>query len=217
VEVAAIVVGCVAQAAAWWVIAAGASVWRVVPPVFLACGALGALVGDATLVDNPSLPGAGAAASWAVTFGLGSGIALYAGTRIFTWLAARWPPFRRDTVASYRRASTLPLVTALGLTALAVVGEELFWRGLVQVRLTETSGEGQLSIGPPLMTAGLYVLVNLPSRSLAIVAASIVGGLLWALLAAITGSIVTPALSHLVWTSLMLAFPPRAGREMMPA
>jgi membrane protease YdiL (CAAX protease family) len=95
----------------------------------------------------------------------------------------------------------------------AVPGEELFWRGLVQGRLAEATS---LATGAVLAWAG-YVAANLAPMSLPIAAAAIVGGACWGALAWLTGGVLASLLCHAIWTGLMLAFPPGAGRGMMPA
>lgn len=212
----AIVVGIAAQAGAWWLVGNGVPVWRIAPPVFVACGVLGVLVGDPRAFDHPDLPGPDASPTVAIAAGLGGGVALYLGTLAFTAVAVRWGRFRDDTIVSYERAASASLATAMVLTAVSVVGEELFWRGLVQIELSRALDGGGV-LAAALATAGLYVVANLASRSRPILAASIVGGTWWAVLAVLTGSLVAPGLSHLVWTWLMLASPPRVGRGMMSA
>lgn len=209
----AIVAGVAAQAGAWWLVGTGVPVWRIAPPVFVACGVLGVLVGEPRAFDHPDLPGPDASPAVAIGVGLAAGVALYLGTLVFTSVAVRWGRFRDDTIVSYERAASASLATALALTAVSVVGEELFWRGLVQVELSRALRDGVLPAA--LATAALYVVANAASRSSPIVAASIVGGMVWALLAVLTGSLVAPGLCHLVWTWLMLASPPRVGRGMM--
>jgi membrane protease YdiL (CAAX protease family) len=87
-----------------------------------------------------------------------------------------------------------------------VPGEELFFRGLTQRTLAETSlGAG----GAALVALVLYVLGNLPSRSLPIVAGAIVGGAVWGALAWWSGAVLAPLASHVAWTGLMLVVPPR--------
>jgi membrane protease YdiL (CAAX protease family) len=54
----------------------------------------------------------------------------------------------------------------------------------------------------------LYVVANLPSRLLPIIAAAVVGGALWTALAWWTGGVLAPIASHMLWTGLMLGFPP---------
>ena len=57
--------------------------------------------------------------------------------------------------------------------------------------------------------AFLYVLANLPSRSLPIVAGAIVGGAVWGALAWWSGAVLAALASHIAWTGLMLVLPPR--------
>jgi membrane protease YdiL (CAAX protease family) len=58
----------------------------------------------------------------------------------------------------------------------------------------------------------VYVVANVPSRSLPIVAGAIVGGALWGALAWWSGGVLAPLASHILWTGAMLALPPRVGR-----
>jgi hypothetical protein len=53
-----------------------------------------------------------------------------------------------------------------------------------------------------------FVVANLPSRNLAIVAGSMVGGAAWVGLAVWSGGVVAGLSCHVVWTVLMLARPP---------
>ncbi len=57
-----------------------------------------------------------------------------------------------------------------------------------------------------------YVVANMPSRSLPIVAGAVVGGALWTGLAWWSGGVLASLASHILWTGLMLACPPGAGR-----
>jgi membrane protease YdiL (CAAX protease family) len=55
------------------------------------------------------------------------------------------------------------------------------------------------------------VVANVPSRSLPIVAGALVGGAVWGALAWWSGGVLAPLASHILWTGLMLARPPRAS------
>ena len=57
-----------------------------------------------------------------------------------------------------------------------------------------------------------YVVANISSRCLPIVAGAVVGGALWAGLAWWSGGVLASLASHILWTGLMLALPPGAGR-----
>ena len=65
-----------------------------------------------------------------------------------------------------------------------------------------------------------YVVANLPSRSLPIVAGAVVGGALWAALAWWSGGVLAPLASHILWTGLMLGCrrePADPGSGSVPA
>jgi hypothetical protein len=204
----AIVVAALVEFVVWRLVAVGrASVWRLLVAVF----ALHAVV--AVAIGGFSGPG-DRGAWFAAGVGLAAGLLLYIATRLFVVVAVGWPPFRRHVEERYGLAREIPLATALVLSVgVAVTGEELFWRGLVQDRLTEATSP---ALGAVLTWAG-YVVANLPSASLPIVAAAVVGGATWTALAWYTGGILASLICHAIWTGLMLAFPPAAGRGMMPA
>ena len=147
----------------------------------------------------------------AALVGLGSGLTLYLGTLAFVWVAAHWTPFRRDVLEKYGQAGEVTLATTLVLSlAIMVPAEEVFWRGLFQARLEETAA---LSAPAAVAVAWLcYVGANAASRSLPIVAGALVGGALWAGLAWWSGGVLASVASHILWTGLMLALPPGAGR-----
>jgi membrane protease YdiL (CAAX protease family) len=89
-----------------------------------------------------------------------------------------------------------------------VPAEELFWRGLFQARLDQSL----VALVAGVWTWLAYVGVNLASGSLPIIAGALVGGALWAGLAVWSGGVLASLLSHMLWTGLMLALPPGAGR-----
>jgi len=198
------IVGALAEATGWRRVAIGrANVWRLMPVILAAMGVLAVLVrrpATATDVSNAT----------ALSVGAVSGLALYAGTRVFVWLADRWPPFRRHVVEKYREAAEVSMRESLLLSLLVMVpAEELFWRGLFQGRLEQTMG---------VLAAGFlawfaYVAVNAASASLPIVAGAVVVGALWVGLFAWSGGVLASLASHMLWTGLMLALPPGVGRR----
>ena len=197
------VLGALAEAAGWRSVATGrAVVWRIMPPILLAMGVAAALARRPVAATE-----VGDVAALAV--GVTSGLALYAATRVFVALAARWEPFRRHVVDKYEEAAEVSSTRSLGLSLLILVpGEELFWRGLFQARL----GQTLVGAAAGAWTWLAYVGVNAASASLPIVAGAIVGGALWAGLAAWSGGMLASLASHMLWTGLMLALPPGAGR-----
>jgi CAAX protease family protein len=199
VRVAVMVVGFAAQAATWWFVASRrANVWRVMTPTLAAMG-LAAL-----LVHRPAwTPRVDAAA--AVGVGVAAGLALYAGTRVFVAVVGPWEMFRRHSRAMYAQQEGLPLAAALALSlVLSVPGEELFWRGLFQPELADALDARVLAA---LIAWAAYVLANLPSRNLAIVAGAAVGGAVWSGLGWWSGGPLAPLISHVAWTALMISFP----------
>lgn len=197
------VLGALAETIGWRVVAARrALVWRLMPAVLLAMGVA------AVLVHRPFVAtraGNGAA----LVVGIGSGLALYVATRLFVAVAGRWEPFRRDVVERYRDAADVPLRESLALSILIMVpAEELFWRGLFQARLDQSL----VAVAAGAWTWLAYVGANLASGSLPIVAGAVVGGALWTGLAVWSGGVLASLVSHMLWTGLMLALPPGAGR-----
>jgi membrane protease YdiL (CAAX protease family) len=199
-----VVLGIVAEAAAWAVVSwRNRSVWRTLPPV------LGAMAVAALLVTPEREPDVGRVTAFSV--GAVSGLGLFVATRVFVAVASRWEPFRRHTRESYTLAAGTSLPAVLALSVLvSVPGEELFWRGLAAPVLGGTF----LGVAGGAAVAWVaYVLANAPSRSLAILAGAVVGGALWAWLGWWSGGVLAPLASHILWTGPMLAFPPGAGRK----
>ena len=68
------------------------------------------------------------------------------------------------------------------------------------------------AIGAAGITWLVYVATNSASASLPIIAGAVVGGALWGSLAVWSGGMLASLASHMLWTGLMLALPPGAGR-----
>jgi membrane protease YdiL (CAAX protease family) len=204
-EAVVMVVGAAAQLVGWRRSAVGrGAVWRVMPIVLAAMAV-------AAIVVHPPVAAAAVAPSAALGMGAASGLALYLATLAFVRLAARWQPFNRSVAESYAEAATVSMVTSLILSLLVVVpAEELFWRNLFQGHLQEILGG---AAGAAVLSWLAYVGANLTSGSLPIVAGAIVGGALWTGLAWWSGGVLASLASHILWTGLMLALPPGAGRR----
>lgn len=192
------VVGLVAEATAWWLVAfRHRDVWRVMTPVLAAMGVAAIAAGPpawSTEVD-PAV---------AVAAGAGAGVGLYAATRAFVLVARPWAAFRRHSVGLYLRQGDLSLAGALLLSvALTVPGEEVFWRGFVQPELARTLDPGVAAV----VGWAAFVAANVPSRNLAVLASAVVGGAVWSGLGWWSGGALAPLLCHAAWTALMLSFP----------
>jgi len=206
----AIGVGIVAQMVAWWRISThGKKVWEILPYVLGAMGIV-SLVLLRNLPADRTTP-----AGKALLVGAASGIVLFLATRIFVAIAAHWGPFARHVEKAYQEAADEPVRTALILSLLvSVPAEEIFYRGLAQRTLADTSlGAG----GAAVVVLVLYLIGNLPSRSLPIIAGAVVGGAVWGALAWWSGGLAAPLASHVLWTGLMLVFPPTIGQKQAPS
>jgi membrane protease YdiL (CAAX protease family) len=186
----------------------GRDVWLTIPPLLGVLGLASILLWSK--VPAPAPAGSNATGAIGVlAIGAATGIALYIGTLVFVALAQHVPAFARQTAAAYRRAATADPRRELVLSLLlAVPGEELFWRGIAYRAVAETASTAGVAA---IAVCLLYVVANIPSRSLPIIAGALVGGAVWGALAWWTGGVLAPLASHILWTGLMLARPPRAG------
>lgn len=199
------IIGIIAVATAWRLVAQGRDVWCTMPALFAAVGLVAVFLIPSLGAPAPDA-GRNLGVAYEVVLGVCTGAALFVATRVFVVVASRSRTFARQVDAAYGRADTVPVPVAIALSvAVVAVGEELFWRGLVY-RVAIDRG---LSI---LVAAAIcwlaYVVANLPSRLLPIIAGAIVGGALWAALAWWTGGVLASIASHMLWTGLMLGFPP---------
>lgn len=201
------VVGTLAQIVAWRLVARDrVTFWPMTIGVFAVLGIASILVGDPSCCRDVAI-------ATAVGVGAASGVLLYGATRLVVGAAARDAALGAHVLEIYRRSNEVRFATALAVTlAVAVPGEELFWRGLV---LGELAAETSVAIGA-IASWAIAVVVSIAWGSLALFAGTVVGGALWTGLAAWSGGLVAPIASHLVWTALMLLWPPRAARGKVP-
>jgi membrane protease YdiL (CAAX protease family) len=197
-EAVAMVLGLLAEMVAWSLVARGRNIWKTMPPVLGAMGLTALLLGPPAWSPDVS-------PIVSASLGLAAGLALYVATREAIVIIGRWETFRRHSLEMYRKQAGLSLAAALLLSiAISVPGEELFWRGLFQGELTDAlDGSGPA----PVLAWMAFVLANLPSANLAIVAGAVVGGAAWVALAWWSGGILAPLACHVVWTGFMIAVP----------
>jgi membrane protease YdiL (CAAX protease family) len=200
---AVIAAGVLVQAAVWWSIATRRTAfWPATSVTF-------AILGVAAILLRP--PGAPGARSLAL--GVGSGVVLYAATRVVVPFLVPVGPFTPSAKEAYGRGEEIPGPAVWLLTlAVAVPGEELFWRGLV---LPEIQDATSVLLGAFLAWLG-YMAINAISRNLSIVIAAGVCGAWWTFLGSLEG-VASPLASHLIWTCLMLAWPPAVDRAKVTA
>jgi membrane protease YdiL (CAAX protease family) len=146
---------------------------------------------------------------------VGVGVAhLVAGHLLFAAGERLLPELTATATEVYTRAGSLPLWTAIVLGGLVTAPlEELFWRGAVQPLTTSRLGAKlpwvlPLPGGTVIGTTLVYALFHVATGQLALVAAALLGGLVWGWLLERTGSVGATMIAHATWTSLMLAFPP---------
>jgi membrane protease YdiL (CAAX protease family) len=195
------VAGALGFALAWVLVASGrASVWVAMGSAATGAGLAALATGRVRLSPGVAWPAAAGS-------GVGAGLLLYGATVEFVRLARRWPPFDRHLREVYGRRALVSLPAALLAAGLTAVGEELFWRGLVQGGAREALG----ALGGTAATWAGYVAANAPPRSLPVLAGAVVGGAAWGALALWTGGVLASSLCHATWTALMVASPPSGG------
>lgn len=206
---------------AWVVLVAGMLVqpivWRSIGrrklPFWAATTATFAVLGIASLLAADPACCRGTTLGTASLVGAASGLLLYGATRVVVDLATSHDVLRRAVADVYRQQEETGTVTAYVLTlGIVVPGEELFWRGLV---LAELGGITSTAVGA-LLTWVAGAAVDAAWGSIPLLAGAVVGGAVWTAVTVWSGGVAAPIASHLVWTGLMLLWPPRAARGMVP-
>jgi membrane protease YdiL (CAAX protease family) len=124
-------------------------------------------------------------------------------------------PALTETASSvYTRAGNIPVWAAVLLGAVITAPlEEVFWRGGVQPLTSSFVRDRWPGIaarpgGTVIATTIVYSAFHLATGQVALVAAALLGGLVWGWLLERTGSLGATMLAHGLWTGLMLVFPP---------
>ena len=205
---AVLVVGVLMQVVVWRLVVRGRlPFWPATATTFAAIGIAAVVAGKPSCCPETDV-------ALASAVGVASGLVFYGATRVVVDLATRHPVLHGAVADVYRRSQETTFVTALALTlVIAVPGEELFWRGLVLPELSDATG----SVTGAILTWAAAVGANAAWASAPLLAGAVVGGALWTGLAAWSGGVVAPVASHLVWTGLMLVWPPPAARDMVPS
>lgn len=213
--------GVLASTVAWGLIRRGwPSIWHVMPVLYVTLGVVALLVGDPRLTADARLTGLGPDRWWSLVAQAGVGLAMGAGlflaTRVFVAVVTRWKTFAAHTRVQYAQGIGAGVWLTVGLAFVSLVGEELYWRGLVQPSLAQVAaGTWTGPVWGATLAWAAYVVANLESRSLPVLAGAVVAGGLWAVLPLLTGGVAASLCCHAAWTVLMLVLPPRAGRGMM--
>lgn len=111
-------------------------------------------------------------------------------------------PVLADSVARVLdRADDSDRALVLTLALVNGLGEELFFRGAVYAAFERHR--------PALWSTVIYCLVTVATLNLALVAAALVMGAVFAWERRATGSVLAPVVTHLTWTTLMITLLPR--------
>jgi membrane protease YdiL (CAAX protease family) len=142
-----------------------------------------------------------------ILYGLISGLLLY-GLFYFGFQVIKSTAFLAQGVSSVYglRSSKPAYVIALLLIFPIAPGEETYWRGLVQRRLSEKVGPK----GGLLLAASAYALVHLPTLNPTLIFAAFTGGLVWGALYEVTDNLVPGIISHVLWDVLIFVILPLA-------
>ena len=119
-------------------------------------------------------------------------------------LAAQVPALKEqmNSVLDFARYASLPLVAVI--TLINGLSEEVFFRGALYAAI----GEGH----PVLWTTGLYALTTAVTGNPMLVLAAVILGLLVGLQRRVTGGILGPMLTHVIWSlSMLFILPPLIG------
>jgi membrane protease YdiL (CAAX protease family) len=137
--------------------------------------------------------------SWSIEAAVGvvGGAALY----VVFWIGQKLlvvvvPPLAVEVQDLYAvRGATRP-ATMVAVLTVAASGEELFFRGLLQARIGF------------LLALALYGAVHIWERKLILILAALAAGAWWGALFSLTGGLVAPVVSHLVWCLLIIVWRP---------
>lgn len=125
------------------------------------------------------------------------------------------PEITASAASVYQRSSELPVWGQVLLGGVLTAGlEEVFWRGAFtpviadRVRARLPVGSGASGATAVLVSTVGYTAFFVPTLQLALIAAAALGGMVWGALLLVTRSVGAPILAHVVWTSLMILYPP---------
>ncbi|EIJ81701.1 CAAX amino terminal protease family protein [Bacillus methanolicus PB1] len=140
-----------------------------------------------------------------LSYGIGSGLVLFgvflAGNGLIDGLHL---PFKNDVNKLYNRFSPTEIWHYIVLILVIIPGEEIFWRGFVQKRISRHLNR-TLSIA---IAALLYASVNIYSEFMILPFAAFISGIYWGFLYAWKKSISLVIVSHLVFNLFLLVFMP---------
>jgi uncharacterized protein len=191
-----------AAGAAGWVALVAAS-----PPGFFALAVPYCLVWAVVSAAAASPPVEPRFAPADLAIGVLSGVALFAASRAFLFLACGpWSRALCGPVAElFERFETREVFAALALGFVFAPAEELFWRGVLQARLAARLGPVRAVAAATLAAAASSLATGEPLLALAMLPSYGLGGALFAWRRDLTA----PIASHATWSVLVATlFPP---------
>lgn len=169
-------------------------------------------VGTGTLalaLDGPALRPLFRPRLGAIFAGLAIGAAMTVATYLLYPLVSHISAaLARDTTRLYTNLNASSHVWLSLVLVPVVIGEEVVWRGVVQVALARRFG----ATAAVLLAAPLYAGAHAPVGSPVLVLAAVGCGLVWGGLRATTASLLAPLAAHLLWDEIVLFLAPIAGR-----
>ena len=143
-----------------------------------------------------------------VLVGLGVGVVMTVLTYPLYQLAVELVPGLEPTVRGlYRTSHKEDMATAVAWTVVILSTEELLFRGAWLMWLEERLGKR----GALAASVGLYALAQACTGSFVVALLALCCGTLWTLERMLTGSVVAPLLSHMIWTPTVILLRPVVG------
>jgi len=140
-----------------------------------------------------------------IIYGVASGLLLYA-FFYFGFQMLKSAPFLAQGVSNvYELRLSKPTYAIAVLLIFPIApAEEIYWRGLIQRRLSERSNpKTGLLLG-----AAAYALVHLPTLNPILIITALIDGLVWGAIYQRTNSLVPGIISHVIWDILIFVVLP---------
>lgn len=141
---------------------------------------------------------------------VGSGLAvaavMVAGTHLsFALATALHPEIAADVQGDYAATDIAGNWSVVPMVMMIVIAEELLWRGALMEHLGRTTTQKAA------LSVALYVAVQVVTGTWVIVALALVCGVLWTAQRLWARSLVSPLVTHLIWTPTVMVIWPVAG------
>jgi membrane protease YdiL (CAAX protease family) len=140
-----------------------------------------------------------------VAIGCAVGLAMTVATYpAFAAAKALFPELSRNVTQLYRQSHDESLPIALAWVVVILTGEELLWRGAWIEALTARFGR----MGAGVLSVLLYAATQLSSGSFIVCLLALCCGTVWTLQRHYTSSLISPLISHMIWTPTVILLVP---------